>query len=104
MFFCNIFFTDYTTTHLVDGPSPNVGRVQVQYDDALTDVCFEGNGNDESWTYDNLANLKVLCRQLGYPGYLMTSSITAQNSVSVANVFTDDYKCREGKRPWTMWV
>ena len=68
LYFFNILFIDYTSIHLVDRPPsrPNVGRVQVQYDDTVTDVCFEGNdGNDRPW---NVYNLQGLCKQLGYPG------------------------------------
>ena len=96
-FYRVLLFLDYTTVHLVDGPPhrPNVGRVQVQYDDTLTDVCFEGNReSDRSW---NAENLKVLCKQLGYPGYLINSSIDGKNSESVTILFTDDYKCAAGK-------
>ena len=83
---------------MVDGHSerPNIGRVQVQYDDLLTDVCFEGNradGKDKLWAYKKLVNLKVLCENLGYPGALMTSGITPPNNLTVTDIFTDDYKC-----------
>ena len=93
--YCMLSFTDTSVIHLVDGPSkrPNIGRVQVQYDDLLTDVCFEGNredGGDKLW---NLLSLKILCQNLEYPGALMTSNITVSNNLTVTNVFTDDYKC-----------
>ena len=91
-------FKDSSIPRLVDGPSkrPNIGRVQVQYDNILTDVCFEGDSAyDRLWTRNN--NLKVLCTQLGYPGALMTSNITTQNTPSLSDMFTDDYKCGYSK-------
>ena len=96
-FLCLRLFKDDSIARLVDGPSekPNIGRVQVEYDNILTDVCFEGNMNtDRSWTS---SNLKVLCTQLGYPGALKTYNITIQNNPSLSNMFTDDYKCGSSK-------
>ena len=96
LFLASFSLKDDSTVRLIDGPyeRPNIGRVQVQYDDTLTDVCFEGNRSEDIlWNWPANINLKVLCKQLGYPGALMTSSIKIQNDSSLANIFTDDYKC-----------
>ncbi|XP_072017655.1 egg peptide speract receptor-like [Amphiura filiformis] len=93
---------NHSSVHLANSPPdrPNIGQVQVQYDDMLTEVCFTGR-RKTPWTFNNLANLKVLCKQLGYPGALMTSQVTGTGMIqgkndSVADVYTDDYKCHGG--------
>ncbi|XP_072022780.1 uncharacterized protein [Amphiura filiformis] len=86
---------NHSAVYLVDNPPgrPNIGRLQVQYDEIVTDVCFVGSANDRSWDSVQLNNLEALCNQLGYPGSLLTYSVELDDNSSVAARYTDDYIC-----------
>ena len=84
--------SDTTGVRLLGNDKPNIGRVQVEYDDEWVDVCFNGDGNDRPW---NSNTLNILCRQLGYPGSMLFRNVTIFSSSNGTSI--DDYKCRGGK-------
>ncbi|XP_072016830.1 galectin-3-binding protein-like [Amphiura filiformis] len=68
---------NYSAVYLVDNPPerPNIGRLQIQYDDIMTDVCFMGQGDDLPWDDSKLNNINlkvsiVLCLQSYTDGVL----------------------------------
>ncbi|XP_041457301.1 scavenger receptor cysteine-rich domain superfamily protein-like [Lytechinus variegatus] len=65
-------------SRLVDGP--DVGHVEVFFDDSWGLVC------GESWSYDNA---RVVCINLGYRGVLDASSIQRSDSLSREVVLSD---------------
>ena len=77
---------------LVGGTAPNVGRVEVKYDNIWSNVCYEGEKGDRSW---NFYNTQVLCRQLGFPGAMRQQAGGQGNGTR--NYITNDYRCQKGK-------
>ena len=72
--------------------TPNVGRVEVRYDDVWANVCYEGEG-DKAWGFDNV---QVLCRQLGFPGAAMIDTKGSHGNGTRKSII-NDYRCRRGK-------
>ena len=56
--FTNAFFAGSIDVRLVGGQFPNVGRVEVYFNNQWGTVCSNGWSNDDA---------RVICRQLGYP-------------------------------------
>ncbi|XP_030839397.1 deleted in malignant brain tumors 1 protein-like [Strongylocentrotus purpuratus] len=66
---------------LVDGASPNEGRVEVNYQGSWGTVC------DDSW---DINDATVVCRMLGYPG---VSYALVRFGEATGNIFLDDVEC-----------
>ena len=69
---------------LVDGPYPNQGRVEVQYDNEWGTIC------DDEW---GLNDADVICRQLGY-GHAVYALHEAQFGQGLGPIVLDNVHCR----------
>ncbi|XP_030847146.1 deleted in malignant brain tumors 1 protein-like [Strongylocentrotus purpuratus] len=66
---------------LVDGASPNGGRVEVNYQGSWGTIC------DDSW---DIKDATVVCRMLGYPG---VSSALMRFGEATGDIILDDVGC-----------
>ncbi|XP_030839384.1 deleted in malignant brain tumors 1 protein-like [Strongylocentrotus purpuratus] len=66
---------------LVDGASPNEGRVEVNYQGTWGTIC------DDSW---DINDATVVCRMLGYPG---VSYALVRFGETTGDIFLDDVEC-----------
>ena len=77
---------------LVGGPAPNIGRVEVKYDDTWSGVCYESKERDtRSWSF---SNVQVVCRELGFPGAMFARKGGEVTHVQDSKIY--GYKCTEG--------
>ncbi|XP_041464645.1 deleted in malignant brain tumors 1 protein-like isoform X2 [Lytechinus variegatus] len=68
---------------LVDGPTPNEGRVEIFHDGLWGTVC------DDSW---DVNDARVVCRQLGYSGDVLARSYAHYGQGS-GPIYLDDVDC-----------
>ena len=63
------FFSDSFSVQLLGGTAPNMGRVEIQYDDLLADVCYESKQSEtRDWSF---TNVQFVCKELGFPGAMI---------------------------------
>ena len=78
---------------MAGGLVPNIGRVEVRYDEAWTNVCYDSKESEtRQW---NIYNAQVVCRELGFPGTLAARRGGAGRGNRMYVV--DGYKCRSGE-------
>ena len=85
--------TDSFEVGIFGDEAPNIGRVEVKYDERWSNVCYDSKESEtRQW---NIYNAQVVCRELGYTGtmFAMRGGVGQGNRMSVL----DGYKCREGK-------
>ena len=86
------FYEDSFEVGLVSGPTPNIGRVEVKYDDTWSSVCFESKeGDTRSWSF---SNAQVTCRELGFPGAMFARRGDKETDMKHSKIY--GYKCTEG--------
>ncbi|KAK3287455.1 hypothetical protein CYMTET_5039 [Cymbomonas tetramitiformis] len=76
------------TVRLVDGSTPNEGRVEIFHDGSWGTVC------DDSWSIEDGA---VVCRQLGYSGVVSVHGYATFGGGS-GNIWLDDVTCDGAER------
>ena len=90
MFF--VFYEDSFEVELVSGPTPNIGRVKVKYDDTVSGVCYESKeGDTRPWSF---SNVQVTCRELRFPGAMFARKGGEKADIQHSKIY--GYKCTEG--------
>ena len=81
--------------HLVGGPAPNAGRLEIKFDDTWANVCYDPviTTNAVTWKFENA---QVLCKSLGYPAALAT--MQGGFGRGERRAYVRDYNCQGGKR------
>ncbi|XP_072046716.1 lysyl oxidase homolog 2-like [Amphiura filiformis] len=75
---------------LLGGVAPNIGRVEVQYDDMWASVCYQSlKQGSKSWTFENA---QVVCRELGFPGTMFARQGGLGQGTHEAAMH--DYRCK----------
>ena len=85
---------DAFEVNLIGGIAPNVGRVEVQYDDTWSNVCYDSRESEtRQWSF---YNAQVVCRELGFPGTM----IARQGGMGLGSrgSIVDGFKCKEGMK------
>ena len=87
--------TESFDVQLISDTAPNIGRVEVKYDDTWSRVCFESKeGDTRSWSF---ANVQVVCKELGFPGAMFARKGGhggGDNDMQDSMIY--GYKCTEG--------
>ena len=79
--------------HLLGGAAPNIGRVEVKYDDLLADVCYESRQSEtRDWSF---TNVQVVCKELGFPGAMIARR--GGYGEGRRQYTMHDFKCNKGK-------
>ncbi|XP_030838981.1 deleted in malignant brain tumors 1 protein [Strongylocentrotus purpuratus] len=72
---------------LVEGGSPNKGRVEVHFEGSWGTIC------DDDW---NMKSGNVVCRMLGYPGVLKAYGV-AYYGEGIGQIILDRFECNGGE-------
>ena len=76
---------------LVGSIAPNMGMVDVLYDNVWYDVCYD-NKKGIQWSF---SNVQVLCRELGFPGAMMHKQ--GDQGEHSRQTIVNSYKCSAGR-------
>ena len=88
-----MFYKDSFAVGLFNGPTPNIGKVKVKYDDTWSSVCYESKeGDTRPWSF---SNVQVVCRELGFPGAMFARKGGEDTDKQHSKIY--GYKCTEGK-------
>ena len=76
------------------GPAPNIGQVEVRYDDLVADVCYESRQSIKAldWSF---TNVQVVCKELGFPGAMIARR--GGYGIERRQYTMHDFKCNKGK-------
>ena len=81
------FLIMFLTVRIVDGPAPNMGRVEVYHDNQWGCVC------DDWW---DMREAEVVCRQLGFSSAVFVT-FSAKFGEGSGPIHFDDLECSGGE-------